>query len=430
MSLRTRLQLALTLVMALSFSLFGLLEYGTLSQALLREVDEQLAANAQTIEALGRPDPLAGEYFELISPRGVSTFSSANVSLPRPTEPGSFETVQLKPGVTLRIHSRILPDGSLMIIGQSLHVLTTSLRYSLSRIVLAGLLTLGICLAVTHVILRRGLAPLRQMAEIAGTIVLTGDVSQRVPVPKGHDSVPRVARSFNSLLERVEEVLQAQTRLLSDTSHELRNPLTVIQTDLDMLAQDLDVATRQEVVQEAMHEVARVTRLVKDLLLLSWAEAHPSVHLEPVRLDQLAQRCLSRVSPLAGERELLLDASRPVTVAGDRDRLEQILRNLLDNAINYTAPGGWIKVTVLKLGKSAVLTVADNGCGIGAEHLPHLFERFYRVDPSRSRGSGGAGLGLPLARALAQLHGGDLTVSSEVGQGTTMRLELPVVNRQ
>ena len=430
MSLRARLQLALTLVMAISFSLFGLLEYDTLSRALLREVDDQLATAAQTIAAIGHPEPLAGEYFEMVAPDGTSRYSSANVSLPRPSELGSFETVRLKPGVTLRVHSSRLPDGSLMILGQSLHVLTSSLRYSLGRIVLAGVITLAISLAVTNVVLGRGLEPLKQVAQTAGAIVLTGDVSQRVPVPSGQESVPRVARSFNSLLERVEEVLQAQARLLSDTSHELRNPLTVIQTDLDMLSRDLDWATRHEVVQEAMHEVARVTRLVNDLLLLSWAEAHPAVRLEPVRLDELAQRCLSRVAPLAAERELALESSRPVTVAGDRDRLEQILRNLLDNAVNYTAPGGSIRVAVTAQDKHAVLTVADNGCGIAPEHLPHLFERFYRVDPSRSRGSGGAGLGLPLARALAQLQEGDLTVQSELGKGTTLRLELPLLNPQ
>jgi signal transduction histidine kinase len=226
---------------------------------------------------------------------------------------------------------------------------------------------------------------------------------------------------------RVESQLEAQRRLLADTSHELGNPLTVLRTDLNLLREELDPIDRAEIVAEADKEAERMGRLLDELLQLSAAEFYsPPPASTVVDLEQVASDVVSRMRSLAGTRTLTLVASAHPTVRGDFDRLGQILSNLLENAIRHTAEDGKIEVALSQGGGRARVSVSDSGVGIAAEHLPHIFERFYRVDRARSRSSGGTGLGLAIARMIAQTHGGSLTAQSAPGVGSTFWLDLPL----
>jgi len=434
-SLRQRLLLSLSLVLIASFCLFGVLEYQTLRTSLLQEVDRSLQNKAESVarrlpagnweahleDLVGASDPLAGIYLEVLSGDQRVVYASPNLQqarLPWPEHPGIPQTVDER----VRVYS-LRTAGATVLVGQSLH--ETPLLGA-GKVFFAGAVTLSLALLVTSLVLQRGLRPLGEVADTARYIGRTGDVrGTRVPVPPGPEDVAQVALAFNSLLERVDQLLEVQFRLLADTSHELRNPLTVIRTDIDMLAQDLDAATRREVTTEASLEVGRMIRLVEHLLLISWAETRPRLSNRKLRLDTLAHRLSARQASVGQEHVFETEIpDQPVWVFGDSDRIAQILTNLLDNAVRHTPAGTRVRVTIEVVDSLVQLAVSDNGPGIAPHHLTHIFERFYRVDPSRSRGSGGAGLGLPLAQALARLHGGEMLAESN--QGCCFTLQLPL----
>lgn len=432
MTLRQRLLISLSLVLSGSFCLFGLIEYFTLRTSLIQDVDRNLRGRAESV-ALRLPagnweshaeelvnDPLAGIYVEVLSGDQRVVYASPNLQQARLPWPSQVERPETVGSGKIRVYSMKTPAGTVLV-GESLHY--TPL-VGAGKVLIAGALTLGATLLVTSLVLRRGLEPLAEVTATARHIGQTGEVrGTRLPVPKGPEDVAQVATAFNALLERVDQLLETQFRLLGDTSHELRNPLTVIRTDIDMLAQELDAATRGEVTREATLEVDRMIRLVEHLLLISWAETKPRLSNEKMRLDTLARRLAGRQASIGPDHEFdILIPDEPIWVNGDSDRLSQILTNLLDNAMRHTPPGTRVRVSLTTPGQWVEVSVSDQGPGIAAHHLTHIFERFYRVDPSRSRGSGGAGLGLPLAQALARLHGGDLLAESQQGCCFTLRL--------
>ena len=339
-----------------------------------------------------------------------------------------LETVTLGRGAPLRILTVPLRDSDdraagWIVVAESLRLLEAT-RHSARNMALYGLAALSAGIIVTLIVLSRGLSPLSAVARAADDIVETGDVSRRIVRPSGQDEVTRVATAFNAVVQRVEELLETQKHLLADTSHELRNPLTVIRTDLDLLGRDLDPAMRLEVAAEAGAEAARMARLVDDLLLLSLLDARPRLPREALHLDVLAREVVDRMRPEKGPA-VEVDAASPVPVMGCADRLRQVVENLLANAIRHTEAHRHVRVRAWSTKKEACLSVEDEGVGIPAEHLSRIFDRFYRVDVARSRSSGGTGLGLSIARALVDAHGGTLRAESTVGRGTRFTMCLP-----
>lgn len=431
MTLRGRLLISLSLVLVGAFCLFGLVEYFTLRTSLIQEVDRNLRSRAESVarrlpqgnweshaEELVN-DPLAGIYVEVLSGDQRVVYASPNLQQARLPWPGQTQRPETVDG-RVRVYSLETPAGTVLV-GETLHYAPL---VGAGKVLGAGAITLAITLLVTSLVLRRGLRPLAEVAATARHIGKTGEVrGTRLPVPVGQQDVAQVATAFNTLLERVDQLLETQFRLLADTSHELRNPLTVIRTDIDMLAQQLDAHTRGEVAREANLEVDRMIRLVEHLLLISQAETRQPESNEKIRLDTLALRLAGRQASVGPKHIFHLDIPcEPVWVHGDADRISQILTNLLDNAVRHTPAGTHIRVILKTPGDWVEVAVEDDGPGIPAHHLTHIFERFYRVDPSRSRGSGGAGLGLPLAQALARSHGGDLLAKSRKGCSFTLRL--------
>ena len=245
------------------------------------------------------------------------------------------------------------------------------------------------------------------------------------PVQRLATAAEGIALALNELARKVDALVTGQRRMLADTSHELRNPLTVIRTNVDMLGRDVDADMRREIVEETEAEIARMTRMVDDLVKLSTAETTPPAHPEAIRLDMLVSEVVDRIRTIAAQRTITLDVGAHVVAKGDADRLKQVVTNLVSNAVRYTRAGGTIAVSVRHAEGRARIAVQDDGIGIPAKHLPHIFDRFYRVDEARARASGGAGLGLPIARALAESHGGTIEVTSEEGRGSCFTFVIP-----
>jgi two-component system OmpR family sensor kinase len=230
--------------------------------------------------------------------------------------------------------------------------------------------------------------------------------------------------------------VEAQRRLLADTSHELRNPLTVLRANLTMLQrEDADPSVRLEAAQDAEEEAARLARLVDDLLLLARGEAGELVERHPVRLDALVAEVTEEAQEAGTGHVLRLDTLPHVVVQGDAERLRQVLRNVVGNALRHTPAGTTISVALTRRREEVEVTVADTGPGLEAEHLPRVFDRFYRADDgARSRtgqaegGSGGAGLGLAIVKHLVEAHGGTVELESAPGRGTRVAIRLPAAS--
>ena len=237
----------------------------------------------------------------------------------------------------------------------------------------------------------------------------------------------RLAGTFNEMLASLDQAYATQQRFVADASHELRAPLTLIQANLELARRPgIDPAAQATAVTEAHAEAARLARLVADLLALARADAGMPIHRKPVELDRLLMDVLGETRRAVGGHRLAVDQLEPTTVSGDPDRLRQLLVNLLDNAVKYTPAGGRIGLRLARDGATAVLAVSDTGAGIPPEHLPHVFERFYRADAGRSRDPGGTGLGLPIARWIAEQHAGSIELTSHPGEGTTAVVRLPI----
>jgi signal transduction histidine kinase len=290
-------------------------------------------------------------------------------------------------------------------------------------VALAALASLGAGYALAG----RALRPVAALTDTAGEIARSRDFGHRVPVGARQDELGRLAATFNGMLSSLEEAYEAQRRFVSDASHELRAPLTAIQANLELLERypGMPPEERQEAVGEASREAHRLARLVGDLLALARADDGLALRREEVALDAVAREAFDEARHLARGHRLALERVEPATVVGDRDRLKQLLLVLLDNAVKYTPPEGEVRLAVRRDGATAEVVVADTGIGIGPEDLPRVFERFYRADPARGRDTGGTGLGLPIARWIAEQHGGEVRLESAPGRGTRATVRLP-----
>lgn len=265
------------------------------------------------------------------------------------------------------------------------------------------------------------------LTETAAAIARSRESARRVPVDPTRDELGRLADTFNDMLSSLDQAYTAQQRFIADASHELRAPLTLIQANLELARRPgIGPADQADAIREAHTETSRLARLVADLLALARADAGMPIRRQCVELDRLLMDVLGESRLLAGGRRLAVDQLEPSAVSGDPDRLRQLLVILLDNALKYTPPGGRIAVRLARDSGTAVVAVSDTGVGISAEHLPHIFERFYRADPGRARDPGGTGLGLSIARWIVEQHGGSIELTSHPGEGTKAEVRLPI----
>jgi heavy metal sensor kinase len=298
-------------------------------------------------------------------------------------------------------------------------------------IMLAVGLPVAVAVAVAggFILVRRALEPVERMALKAEEIT-QHNLSERLPVVRSGDELERLSVSLNHMISRLEDALRGSKQFVADASHELRTPLTVMRGELESLAQDKQLArATREALGSVLEEVGRLAEIVESLFALSRLDAgEAGGQWQRFDLAELAATTAEQMSLLATDKNIRVDCdSTPgVTVRGDRARLKQVIVNLLDNAIKYTPNGGHVTLRVRREGAHALLDVTDDGIGIPAEALPHVFKRFYRVDGSRSREQGGAGLGLSIVRSICTAHGAEVEVLSTPGRGSTFRVRQPL----
>jgi signal transduction histidine kinase len=341
---------------------------------------------------------------------------------------GRFGLITAATGERWRLYARPLGETRALLAAAPLAEIDTSVGLFRRYMAVLAALAAGLSLAGAYLVARSALHPIATLTETAGAIARSRSFSRRVPPGTGQDELGRLALTFNDMLASLEEAYRSQQRFVGDASHELRAPLTAIQANLELLERrpDMPADERREAVTEASREAHRLARLVAELLALARADAGLTLRREPVELDRVLLDVLSQARHLAHGQRLEVGPLQPTVVQANPDSLKQLLLILLDNAIRYTPPEGRIGVELERNGRAAEVRVRDTGVGIPAADLPRVFDRFYRADPARARDPGGAGLGLSIARWIADQHGGEVSLESAPGRGTTALVRLPL----
>jgi heavy metal sensor kinase len=304
---------------------------------------------------------------------------------------------------------------------------------TLERLRLALLLGIPLCLILAGaggwVLAGRALEPVDRISRMARSITAT-DLSRRINL-KRQDELGRLAGTFDEMIDRLERAFQEQRQLTADVSHELRSPLSILEAQTTLALRRLRSADEYRGVLASMQEeIERMSSMLNQLLMLARAEVgEEQIRPEPVCLATVAEPVIDGMGALARERgvRLELQADSSLWIEGDATRMRQLLVNLLDNAVRHTPKDGHVDITIDRMGDQARLVVADTGEGISPEDLPHVFQRFYRGDRARRRGTGHSGLGLAIVRWIVEAHGGDVRVSSVPGRGARFVVTLPML---
>jgi signal transduction histidine kinase len=439
--------------MAIGLLFYGAAVYSILVYSMTQQVDEMLARTADDIRQTFRRDVrgisfsslaldmTARIYAQVWDAEGALVARNAPL-LDQPLDAQALSggtsvlsTVRLD-GIPLRVLTYPLvtsPEGEVvghLQMAASLQTVEAARQLVLTVLMVGGFLAVGFAALVGWSTAATALRPLEKVTETALQITRADDLSRRIP-QRGppHDEVGRLVVAFNETLERLERVFETQRRFMADVSHELRTPLTVIRGNMDLIRRTGEADA--ESLETVVAEVDRMTRLVQDILLLAQAESGKlPLGRELVELDTLVLEVFQQAKLLSqGRQEVRLGQEDQARIVGDRDRLKQVVLNLVANAVAFTPPGGVVTMSLACVGGWARVTVSDTGPGIPKDELPHIFERFYRVDRARKRSaSGGAGLGLSIAYWIVRMHDGRIEVASEEGQGTTFSVWLPLAN--
>jgi signal transduction histidine kinase len=310
-------------------------------------------------------------------------------------------------------------------------VIADNVQYNLALVLVIGSVLL-LCFAAvgSYLLTGRTLRAVEKVTQKAHQIEVSQDLSQRIPNPGKDDEVGHLIRTFNQMLARIESTFESQRRFVADSSHELRTPLTVIRSNLHLLARESDPSERAALISVTEGEVSRLNRMVNDLLYIAQMQAGHYIKpvLRLVELDSLLLEVFARARSLAAvkNQKVTLLHEDVATTLGDRDQLQHLLLNLVDNAIKYTPEGDAIGLGLWVEDGTARIEVQDTGPGISKEDLPHIFDRFFRTQSARNTVRSGSGLGLSIVMTIAEAHGGRIEVASRLGEGTTFRLYLKV----
>ena len=471
MSLRARLLVVLAVLSAVGLLAADVATYAALRSSLFQRVDSSLDSSANGVagsldqfDRLG-PGPggplrrinflaqfgvlTPGTYVEIRpgdgSPVVRGTLTRPGETAPQPRIPNGFgpagdgvprrATVSATSGGSrFRLLARPVPaSNATLILGVPLRETDTTLNQLkwiealVTIAVIASALLLGLWL------ISASLRPLRRIEETAAAIG-AGDLSRRVEPDGGTTEIGRLGGALNAMLGQIEDAFAERSasearlrRFISDASHELRTPVAAVSAYAELF--DRGARDRPADLERSMTGIQRETRrmglLVSDLLLLARLDQGRPLETRPIDLTALAGEAVDAAHAMEPNRPLALESLATVTVTGDPERLRQVLDNLLANVRAHTTADTAATVRVRREGASAVLEIEDRGPGVGAEQAAHVFERFYRGDPSRSRDHGGAGLGLAIVAAIVQAHGGTVVIESMPGAGTTFRITLP-----
>lgn len=313
--------------------------------------------------------------------------------------------------------------------------LATPLRQSLALLrwlgaaLLLGTLLVGFTALLLSLWATRTILNPLQRIITASQRVGHGDLTARTEL-HSRNEIGVLGATFDQMVGQIQNSFATQRRFIADAAHELRTPLTAVSGNVDllMLGAASDPAQQRRALQRMDSELERMGRLVDDLLTLSRLDSRPALRRGDIDLNSLAQDVVDQFRELAPHHHWLLQGAAGVIVSGDGDRLRQVLLNVLENARKYTPEGGSVTVTVGVEQDTAILTIADTGIGIPAEDVPHVWDRFYRIDQARTRAGGGFGLGLAIVKSIVESHGGHVALTSQSGTGTIVTLRMPLAH--
>ena len=466
LSLRARLILAVITLGAVGLVAADIATYSSLSSFLISRTDSTLdQSHMQAAQSVGEsdfhgggfgPGPGLNEYIQLRSLSGAVIATDANNRLPDGTTPPApklpasislpqasgggdrvryFTVSAVKGGDRYRVRASIEANqpNAILIVATSLRDVDGTLHRLLwiellvTGLVLAGIVVVGLW------VVRLSLRPLDAIGATAAAIA-GGELSRRIERADDMTEVGRLGLALNAMLAQIESAFRAQEaserklrRFVADASHELRTPLTAVRAYAELFTRG--AATRPDDLERSMtgitRESERMSLLVDDLLLLARLDEGRPLAQAPVALDEVVQEAVETARMVDPERPL--DAEiEALDVVGDGERLRQIVDNLLANVRSHTPAATPVHVRLARSGASARVTIADVGPGMTAEQASHVFERFYRADESRARASGGVGLGLSIVAAVAEAHGGAVSVESTLGEGSAFHVDIPL----
>ncbi len=475
MSIRTKLTLWYSAILAVVLLLFGIAVYAVMSYTLIASVDNNLqdisvAIEQQNSDLIDRGDRTliapkldlaiasiafvqisnaqgalitantdgSGELLKALAAVGGKLDGNAfAIALAQPVNQkrSLLSSVLIKGLPPMRVYTGALlntsnagrdqPVRGYLQVAQPIEDIERAKRGLLLTLLMVGTIGLVLSAAAGVAMAQRALQPVDSITRTVVEIYRADDLEQRVQVAS-NDEVGRLGGAFNEMLERLQSLFRTQQRLVADVSHELRTPLTVIRGNTELM-RSIGFADRESL-DAIIKESDRMTRMVSNLLLLSQADVG-ALPMKIRRLDLTdivldVERSANTLS--AGRIDIVASACGDLMVQGDPDRIKQVLLNLVDNAIKHTPEGGKVTIAADCIdGQKIKLSVSDSGMGIPQADVPHVFERFYRVDKARSRDMGGAGLGLAIVKSIVDAHGGKIEVQSAVGQGTTFVVWLP-----
>ena len=468
-SFRSRIRLSALLLIGVLLVTFSLLLYFGLSTILYHYQDARLLALGKAWEEFieettgalpesahervsrERHQSADGENQEfrevalslvILSPDGAVVWKGA-AARARPSLPADlrarilhgdtiYDTIEIANAPSVRrLSVPVFRNGTVRYILQAestLRFVQHTLRQLLVLLAVLAVLTLGLAWMGSRWLADEALTPVETLSATAERIS-GSSLKTRVFLDAPYAEFQRLARVFNAMLERLQNVFDAQRRFIADAAHELKTPLTVIMGSLEVsLKKARSTEEYREVLVGNLGQVERLIALTRSLLTMArFAGDRPPLHLAPLAIEPLMKNLIAELTLLAEDRniKLTLDARPVPSVLGDEVWLRHLLINLLDNAIRYTNPGGTVTVCLYEADGLVTISVKDTGPGIASEHLPHLFERFYRTDSARAADSGGTGLGLAIVKEIAEAHGGAVRVESEFGKGSIFAVTLP-----
>jgi heavy metal sensor kinase len=426
---------------------------------LLNQIDDNLRVYSArvhgTLNPLEIPEPLdydvihsklppinefasPGIYIQLIDSSGDVVIKSSNLGEQElPVNPSiisqgfagdaAIETVAAGDGASVRVMASplYLRDQVLLLeVAQSLNYVDDTMSQVRWALLASTIVALVLATVSGGAIVKGALSPVSKISHTARSIEASSDLSQRVGYTGPRDEIGEMATTFDHMIEHLDRVFQSQRYFVDDASHELRGPLTVIRGNMDLLKRKLGEEERRESLNAMERESIRMSKIVDDLLLLAEVESGQLEQKQKVSLKEIVLGEMERAKALAIERKIIVEHKEDLAVRGDAQRLRQLLANLVDNAIKYTPDHGTITLSLFRDNSWARMEVTDTGIGISPDHIPHIFDRFYRVDKARSRASGGTGLGLAIVKGIAEQHGGKVTVTSKPSKGSTFTVWL------
>ena len=454
-SIRTRLTIWYLVVIVLLLLVFSGVAYFMLDYNLYQNLDNSLQTRSNqlstTIAIEPGPAVVAPQANELI----LSFDSNGNL-LQEFGPPIDTTNINIKGLVQQALFGQNTYLTTVAADKQGVRLYATAVRVPFTNqllVIVVGQLTTGITgvldtfkyvlvIAIVGVIFLAGigglflasrvLKPVEQITQTAQQIE-ESDLSQRIAV-KNDDELGRLASTLNDMIARLEEAFNRQRQFTADASHELRTPLAIMQAEATLaLSKERTEAEYKKSLETISQESTYMSSVIGKLLFLARSDAgKEQLNFEDVDLKDLITGLSTNVEALAQDKgiKFTIDAQESLVVSGDKVKLRQLFINILENAVRYTPADGNISVSLVRKDGSALATISDTGIGIPPEHLPHIFERFYRVDKARSRSDGGVGLGMAIAKYIADSHSGKIEVESQIGKGTTFIITIPMKNTE